>query len=58
MLGSKAFVKVQAEVKNYLADPDDLLKMYSTDFKNLFKVTMLDDTKLDHQFNSVPQGIE
>lgn len=53
LLGSKAVVKVQTEVKNYLADPDDLIKMYRTDLQNIFKVPILGDIRLDHQLNSV-----
>lgn len=53
VIGSKAVVQVQAEVKNYLADPDDLVAMYRTDLANIFKMPMLGDVKLDHQLNSV-----
>lgn len=53
LLGSKAVIRLQLEVKNFLADPDDLIKMYATDFKNIFKMTMLGDIKLNHQLNSV-----
>lgn len=53
VIGSKATITVQAEVKNYLADPDDLVKMYRTDIANIFKVPMLGDVPLDHQLNSI-----
>jgi hypothetical protein len=53
IIGSKAVLIFQAEVKNYLADPDDLIHMYRTDLKNIFKMPMLGDTKLDHQLNSI-----
>jgi hypothetical protein len=53
LLGSQATLMVQAEVKNYLADPDDLVKMYRTDLANIFKIPMLGDVRLDHQLNSV-----
>jgi hypothetical protein len=53
IVGSKATVTVQAEVKNYLADPDDLIHMYRTDLANIFKIPMLGDVRLDHQLNSV-----
>jgi hypothetical protein len=53
LIGSKATLTFQAEVKNYLADPDDLLHMYKTDLQNIFKVPLLGDTRLDHQLNSV-----
>ncbi len=53
LIGSKATITIQAEVKNYLADPDDLVKMYRTDIANIFKVPMLGTTRLDHQLNSI-----
>ncbi len=53
LLGSKATLTFQAEVKNYLADPDDLIHMYKTDLQNIFKIPLLGDTRLDHQLNSV-----
>ncbi len=53
VIGSKATITIQAEVKNYLADPDDLVKMYRTDIANIFKVPMLGDVRLDHQLNSI-----
>lgn len=53
LIGSKAVIRVQVEVKNYLADPDDLIKMYRTDLQNLFKMPVLGSVRLDHQLNSV-----
>lgn len=53
MIGSKATLTVTAEVKNYLADPDDLLDMWRTDFANITKMPMLGHVKLDHRLNSV-----
>ena len=53
IVGSKATVTVQAEVKNYLADPDDLVHMYRTDIANIFKIPMLGDVRLNHQLNSI-----
>lgn len=53
LIGVKATLTFQAEVKNFVADPDDLLHMYRTDFQNLFKMPILGGTRLDHQLNSV-----
>ncbi len=53
IIGSKAVVTVVAEVKNYLADPDDLVNMWKTDFANITRMPMLGQVKLDHQLNSV-----
>jgi hypothetical protein len=53
VIGSKATITIQAEVKNFLTDPDDLVKMSRTDIANIFKVPMLGDVQLDHQLNSI-----
>ena len=53
IIGNKAVINVVAEVKNYLADPDDLLEMYRTDMQNVLKFPMLGQVKLDHQLNTV-----
>ena len=53
IIGSKATLSITAEVKNYLADPDDLLTMWRTDFANITKMPMLGHVKLDHRLNIV-----
>jgi hypothetical protein len=53
LVGSKATVTIQAEIKNFLADPDDLLHMYRTDLQNMFKLPIVGGVKLNHQLNSV-----
>ncbi len=53
LVGNQAQLTIVAEVKNYLTDPDDLLAMYKTDLKNIFKIPLLGGMKLNHQLNSV-----
>jgi hypothetical protein len=53
LIGSKATLRITAEVKNRMADPDDLIKMYRTDLANLFKMPVLGGIKLNHELNSV-----
>lgn len=53
VIGSKATLTFVAEVKNHIADPDDLVAMFRTDLGNLFRNPWLGDVKLDHQLNSV-----
>ena len=53
VIGNKATLTIQAEVKNYLADPDDVLEMYRTDLANILRMPILGQTKINHQFNSV-----
>ena len=52
IIGSKATLHITAEVKNFLADPDDLLKMVETDLANLFKISWV-GTKINHEFNAI-----
>ncbi|MEU5881273.1 hypothetical protein [Spirillospora sp. NPDC047279] len=53
VVGSKATLTFVAEVKNYVADPDDLVQMFKTDAANIFRNPWLGDIKLNHQLNSV-----
>lgn len=53
LLGAKATLTIAVEVKNYVADPDDLIRMYRTDFANIFKMPVLGGVKLNHELNSV-----
>ena len=52
LLGSKATLHVTCEVKNFLADPDDLVAMYRTDLANLFKVSWK-DVRVNHEYNAI-----
>ncbi|WP_433326560.1 hypothetical protein [Spirillospora sp. CA-294931] len=53
VIGSKATLTFVGEVKNYMADPDDLVAMFRTDMANLFRSPWMGDIKLDHQLNSI-----
>ena len=52
LMGSKAKLFVTCEVKNFLADPDDLVAMYRTDMANLFKVSWK-DVRINHEYNAI-----
>jgi len=52
LLGSKATLLITCEVKNYLADPDDLVQMYRTDLANLFKISW-QDVRINHEYNAI-----
>jgi len=53
ILGSKATLRITAEVRNFLTDPDDLVAMYKTDLANMFKMPMMGGIKLNHELNSI-----
>ena len=52
LVGSKATIGVTCEVRNFLADPDDLVAMYRTDLANLFKMSW-GDVKINHEYNAI-----
>ena len=53
IIGAKATFYITAEVKNQFADPDDLLNQWSTDFKNIAKIPLLGQVKVNHELNSI-----
>lgn len=53
LIGSKATLRLTAEVKNQLADPDDLVNQFATDIKNIMKFPMLGQIKVNHELNSI-----
>ena len=52
IIGDRATLEFLCEIKNYLADPDDLIEIYKTSLKKLFKLPT-GNIKIDYQFNSV-----
>ena len=52
LVGSKATFAVTCEVRNFLADPDDVVAMYRTDLANLFKLQW-GDVKINHEYNAI-----
>ena len=53
LVGSKATMSVAGEVKNHLSDPDDVVGMWKTDFRNIAKLGLRGNVKVDHEFNSI-----
>lgn len=53
IIGSKATLSVAGEVKNMLSDPDDVVKMWKSDFKNIAKLGLRGNVKVNHELNSV-----
>ena len=51
--GSKATLRVTGEVKNQLADPDDLVNQWATDIKNIMKFPLMGQIKVNHELNSI-----
>lgn len=53
LFGSKATLKISAEVRNRLSDPDDLVNMFKTDLANILKLPVIGGIKLNHELNSI-----
>ncbi len=53
LVGSKATLSVAGEVKNLLSDPDDVLGMWRTDFRNIARLGIRGNVKVDHEMNSI-----
>ena len=53
VVGSKATLTIAGEVKNHLSDPDDVVKMWKSDFKNIAKLGLRGNVKVNHELNSI-----
>ena len=53
LIGSKATLYMTGEVKNHLADPDDLVNQWATDIKNILKFPLMGQIKVNHELNSI-----
>lgn len=53
VIGSKATISIAGEVKNHLSDPDDVVKMWKSDFKNIAKLGLKGNVKVNHELNSI-----
>lgn len=52
-MGSKTVIGFTAETRNKVSDPDDLAKMWRTDFANFFKVPVSGEVRVNHQLNTI-----
>lgn len=52
-IGSASVLNVTAEVRNKLADPDDMVEMFRTDLANIAKIPLFGQIRLNHEFNTV-----
>lgn len=52
-LAGAGFLSLTAEVRNKLADPDDMITMFKTDFSNIMKVPLLGQIKVNHEYNTI-----
>ena len=52
-IAGKGLMSLTAEVRNKLADPDDMIAMFKTDFSNIAKIPLLGHTKINHEYNTI-----
>ena len=52
-IGSASLLSMTAEVRNKLADPDDMIEMFKTDFGNLTKIPLFGQVKVNHEYNTI-----
>lgn len=53
IVGSQSVITVMATVKNDIVEPEEVLRMYKTDFSNIGKIPLLGSIKVDHDLNYV-----
>ncbi|AIJ05426.1 hypothetical protein JH146_0577 [Methanocaldococcus bathoardescens] len=53
IIGSQAILTFEAVIKNELVEPNDVLVMYQTDFKNMFKIPLFGNVKINHDLNYI-----
>lgn len=52
-IAGAGLMNLTAEVRNKLADPDDMIEMFKTDFSNIMKVPLLGQIKVNHEYNTI-----
>lgn len=52
-IAGKGLMSLTAEVRNKLADPDDMIAMFKTDMSNLVKIPLLGQIKVNHEYNTI-----
>lgn len=52
-IAGAGLLSITAEVRNKMADPDDMIKMFKTDFSNIAKIPLLGQIKVNHEYNTI-----
>lgn len=52
-IAGAGLLTVKAEVRNKLADPDDMIEMFKTDMQNMIKLGWGGQVKVNHEYNSI-----
>jgi hypothetical protein len=52
-IASISTLTIRGTCRNQLADPDDMIAMFKTDFQNILKLPIFGQMKINHEYNSV-----
>jgi hypothetical protein len=52
-VGGAGILNIVAEVRNKMADPDDMISMFKTDLSNVTKIPLLGAIKVNHEYNTI-----
>lgn len=52
-VGSISTLTFRGTCRNQMADPDDMISMFKTDFQNILKMPIFGQMKINHEYNSV-----
>lgn len=52
-IAGRGFLGITAEVRNKMADPDDMITMFKTDFSNIAKIPLMGHIKINHEYNTI-----
>lgn len=52
-IAGTGILSITAEVRNKMADPDDMITMFKTDFSNIAKIPLLGQIKINHEYNTI-----
>ncbi|WP_423792699.1 hypothetical protein ACPB8Q_00415 [Methanocaldococcus indicus] len=53
LLGSQTVLEFEAILRNEIVEPEDIIRMYQTDFKNMFKIPLFGNVVIDHDLNYI-----
>lgn len=52
-IAGQGLMSLTAEVRNKLADPDDMIAMFKTDLSNMVTIPFLGKIKVNHEYNTI-----
>ncbi len=53
IVGSQSTISFEAVIRNEVVEPEDIVKMYKSDFKNIAKTSLFGNIVIDHDLNYI-----